>query len=163
MLKVLITLDGSSTADQALGVARELLAGKETDVTLLHVIPRHLIYTKAGTVPAESYDPDEEQIVSTILLNAAEHELRTAGVGPTLKKEVHAGDPAEVILTIAEADGVDLIILGSRGLGAARRFLLGSVSTKVTTHAHCAVLVAHPASGRHSASAATTDERVAVR
>jgi nucleotide-binding universal stress UspA family protein len=38
----------------------------------------------------------------------------------------------------------DLIIMGSRGLNAASRFLLGSTSQKVTTHAHCAVLVVRP-------------------
>jgi nucleotide-binding universal stress UspA family protein len=53
------------------------------------------------------------------------------------------GDPAELILQAAALDHTDLIIMGARGLNAAQRFLLGSVSTKVTAHAHCAVLVVH--------------------
>lgn len=51
---------------------------------------------------------------------------------------------ADLILTAAENHDTDLTVLGSRGLNAASRFLVGSTSTKVTTHAHCPVLVVHP-------------------
>jgi nucleotide-binding universal stress UspA family protein len=69
--------------------------------------------------------------------------VKEVGLGPTIKKEIEVGDPAELILRAAAIDHSDLIIMGARGLNAAQRFLLGSVSTKVTTHAHCAVLVMH--------------------
>jgi nucleotide-binding universal stress UspA family protein len=51
------------------------------------------------------------------------------------------GDAATMILDEAEADGADLIVLGTRGLGSGKRWLLGSVSTKVLHHATCDVLV----------------------
>ena len=143
-MKVLIALDGSAHSDQALELAQDLLAGKPAAVTVLHVIPRHLIYGKGGPVVAECYDPDAEQTASRALLEEAATRLRAAGVGPAITKEIEVGDPAEAILAVAANDGMDLIIMGSRGLNAAKRFLLGSVSTKVSTHAHCAVLVAHP-------------------
>ena len=54
MFKVLVALDGSPASEQALTLARELLAGKQAEVTLFHVIPRHLIYGKGGPVVAES-------------------------------------------------------------------------------------------------------------
>lgn len=144
MLSVLIALDGSGASDQALSLACELLSGKQARVTLLHVIPRHLIYGKGGPVVAECYDPDAEQIASRELLAAAARRLADAGVGPTLLKEIEVGDPSDLILLAAERDNTALIILGSRGLNAAQRFLLGSVSTKVVSHARCAVLVSHP-------------------
>lgn len=143
-MKVLIALDGSAASEQALDLARELLCGKQAEITVLHVIPRHLIYGKGGPVVAECYDPDEEHAVSRTLLDSAQARLRAGGVGPTITTEIEVGDPADAILTVAADEGIDLIIMGSRGLTAARRFLLGSVSTKVTTHAPCAVLVAHP-------------------
>ncbi len=103
--KVLIAVDGSTSAKQALEFARELLAGKESAVTLFHVIPQHTIYGRAEVA--------------------------------------------------AENDDADLIIMGSRGLNAASRFLVGSTSTKVATHAHCAVLVVHPKRTTASASKET--------
>ena len=55
--------------------------------------------------------------------------------------EAH-GDPADALVRQAEDDGADLIVVGTRGLNAAQRALLGSVSTKVVHHAaKCDVLV----------------------
>jgi len=61
---------------------------------------------------------------------------------PEAEVRVSEGDPREEILTVAEEWGADLIVLGARGLGAFKGFLLGSVSQAVTRHAHCPVLVA---------------------
>ena len=144
MFKVLIALDGSPISEDALTLATTLLVGKESDTTLLHVIPRHLIYGKGGPVVAECYDPGEEQAASKALLDAAATRLRQAGIGPVVMTEIEVGDPADIIVRAAEANEADLIVMGSRGLNAAQRFLLGSVSSKVATHAACAVLVAHP-------------------
>ena len=49
-------------------------------------------------------------------------------------------DPADEILKLSERDSYDLIVLGTRGLSGIRKFLLGSVSSKITEHAKCAVL-----------------------
>lgn len=48
---------------------------------------------------------------------------------------------AEALIEVAEDTGADLIVVGSRGLNAAERFLLGSVSQKVAQHAPCTVMV----------------------
>ena len=53
-----------------------------------------------------------------------------------------AGDPAEAIERVAGQGQFDTIILGSRGLGAVARFLQGSVSEHVATHANATVIVA---------------------
>ena len=53
-----------------------------------------------------------------------------------------AGDPATAILDAADESDSDLIVMGTRGLGTAERWLIGSVSDKVLHHAHCSVLVA---------------------
>ena len=44
--------------------------------------------------------------------------------------------PVDVIVNVAARDHVDLIVLGSRGLGGLESFLLGSVSDRVLHHAH---------------------------
>ena len=54
---------------------------------------------------------------------------------------LRSGDPDKEILRTAEALGVGVIVVGSRGLGAVSRALMGSVSDSVVRHAHCPVLV----------------------
>ena len=54
---------------------------------------------------------------------------------------LRSGDPDKEIIRTAEALGVGLIVIGSRGLGAISRALIGSVSDSVVKHAHCPVLV----------------------
>lgn len=159
MLKVLIAVDGSGSAKQALEFARDLLAGKESAVTLFHVIPQHIIYGRAG-VAAEAYDMPAERASSMALLEESAQQLQAAGVGPTIDKQLAVGDPADLILTAAENDDIDLVIVGSRGLNAASRFLVGSTSTKVTTHAHCPVLVAHPKQTTAPASKETVAQTI---
>jgi nucleotide-binding universal stress UspA family protein len=53
------------------------------------------------------------------------------------------GEPGHSIVAAAEAEGADLIVVGTRGLDRAGRFLLGSVSDYVVYHSACPVLVAH--------------------
>lgn len=51
------------------------------------------------------------------------------------------GQPVSVIVSIAEQERASLIVLGSRGMGSFKSFLIGSVSDGVVHHAHCPVLV----------------------
>lgn len=51
------------------------------------------------------------------------------------------GEAADAILDIAEEQGVDLIIVGNKGMTGAKRFLLGSVPDKISHHAPCSVLI----------------------
>lgn len=55
--------------------------------------------------------------------------------------EMLHGDPAFVILDSAVRHGARMIVVGSRGMKAIKRFLLGSVSEKVLVHAACSVLI----------------------
>jgi len=67
---------------------------------------------------------------------------RAGGMAATFL--VWEGDPGEAIVNAAEAEGVDLIVVGSHGRGPVGRFLLGSVSDFVVRHAGCPVLVVRP-------------------
>jgi nucleotide-binding universal stress UspA family protein len=59
----------------------------------------------------------------------------------TVHTEVLIGSPAEEIIKMAADRKVDLIVMGSRGLGTLVGLLLGSQINKVISHAHCPVLV----------------------
>ena len=79
------------------------------------------------------------------VLEKAQGILKAEGVSSKtiLSSAVSAADD---ILDTAEKDGTDLIIIGNRGLGsAATRFLMGSVASKVATHAPCSVYIVKPA------------------
>ncbi|HLB03848.1 MAG TPA: universal stress protein, partial [Gaiellaceae bacterium] len=64
-----------------------------------------------------------------------------AGAGVEATFVEGSGDPADVIVQEAEDVGADLIIVGTRGLNVAKRWLLGSISTKVVHHSPCDVLI----------------------
>lgn len=51
------------------------------------------------------------------------------------------GDPAAEILRVAETEGCDLVVVGSRGQGAFKSLLLGSVSDHIIHHTYCPVLI----------------------
>lgn len=86
------------------------------------------------------------------LASASEYLRRVAdGLSPrgfTVETRVAEGDPAAVILILAEKAGVDLIITGARGLHGLKRWFLGSVSRKVMIHATKSVLIVHGDSDR---------------
>lgn len=147
-MKVLMALDNSQGSQRALELAAQWLEGRDAAVTVLHVIAEHVLYGRAGAAPAEVYDLTQERERTDHLLNDALQYLREAHAGTTFSTLIRIGDPEALILEAAADEGADLIIMGSRGLGAAGRLLLGSVSTHVVTHAHTAVLVVHPQSGK---------------
>jgi nucleotide-binding universal stress UspA family protein len=64
---------------------------------------------------------------------------RAAGVNA--RTHARQGDPADVIVELAEERSADLIIVGNKGMTGAKRFLLGSVPDKISHHAPCSVLI----------------------
>ena len=94
------------------------------------------------TVPWAGVDlNDEMQKAATTAVEKAVTKLRAGAESSRLKiiTRVLAGSPKRVILEEADAFEADLIVLGSRGLGAWDRMLLGSVSQTVAAHAKCSV------------------------
>jgi nucleotide-binding universal stress UspA family protein len=67
---------------------------------------------------------------------------RTVGVPVSFL--VWDGDPGDMIVSAAEAENVDMVVVGSHGRSAVGRFFLGSVSDHVVRHATCPVLVVRP-------------------
>ena len=61
--------------------------------------------------------------------------------GVSAKVVERKGDAAAMIIEEAEKEGTDMIVMGTRGLNGAQRWLLGSVSSRVVQHAPCNVLV----------------------
>lgn len=81
-----------------------------------------------------------KEAADSALINAKK-KAEEAGYTKISFREVIDVDPALVIVEQADEIGVDLIVMGSRGLGFMRSFIVGSVSNKVIANAHCAVTI----------------------
>lgn len=139
-MKILLAVDGS---DQSYEAAR----------ALGHLAPAEsLIVLHAVNVPEPAYPmmmPEVSQELYTTVERAMKEDgqrllERTVSVLPfntgAPTKRLELGHPADVILAVADTERVGLIVLGARGLGPVPELLLGSVSHRIITHAHCPVL-----------------------
>lgn len=134
MKKILVAYDGSEPALHALDQAAELAtAFAGSVVTVVSVVPVH-----PGRVPV---DPWDDRVVHQQELDAAVAHLAKRGV--KAERLEPAGDPAPTIERLAVEGGFDTVVVGTRGKGAATRFLQGSVSEHVATHAASTVVVVH--------------------
>jgi nucleotide-binding universal stress UspA family protein len=132
MSKILVAYDGSASAKRALAEAARLANGEPVSVvSVAEPLPR-FGRAPAMVVPEESEERERE-------LDEAGALLAAAGVKATIVER--KGDPATRIVDEAEREHVDLIVMGTRGLGRGQRLLLGSVSDEVLRHAPCRVLV----------------------
>jgi nucleotide-binding universal stress UspA family protein len=79
---------------------------------------------------------EEEKVISKVASLA-----KTRGVGTVEKIVRQMGSAAEGITDYAEKNGVDLIVVGTRGMEGVKRLVFGSVASGVVSHAKCSVLV----------------------
>jgi nucleotide-binding universal stress UspA family protein len=84
----------------------------------------------------------------------AQEQTRFTKTGWTVRTEVREGHAADKIVQRATDLGANLVVVGSRGLGGIRRFVLGSVSQQVMTYTPCSVLVAREQPDNDDATAA---------
>jgi nucleotide-binding universal stress UspA family protein len=140
--QILLAVDGSDEAKQATQAATELSRETGSEVHLVYVLPTpaqligHHLYSDEIR---ESLIGGAERDAETFLKEQAE-KVSSDG-GKVAETHFRSGDPDKEILRAAEALGVGLIVIGSRGLGAVSRALMGSVSDSVVRHAHCPVFV----------------------
>ena len=139
---ILLATDGSDEAARATEAATELSRENGSEVHVVYVLPTpaqligHHLYSDEIR---ESLIGGAERDAETFLKEQAEK--ISSGGGKVAETHLRSGDPDKEILRTAEALGVGLIVIGSRGLGAISRALIGSVSDSVVKHAHCPVLL----------------------
>jgi nucleotide-binding universal stress UspA family protein len=142
--KILVPVDGSLYASGAVGMAAELAKSYGSSIFLLHVI-RDLILPKeiVAMIKAGEITESRMQILqdsADIILNNAQKDLGQAGIS-TATRECLLGDPASKILEYAQENGIDLIVIGHRGLGPTQGFL-GGVARKLVNITSISVLIA---------------------
>ena len=141
--KILLPSDGSAYSLRAAKLALELAVKNQSQVEILVVTPRLPIMAALDSPTPPISDDDQlfevNQISQQIIADTAAVFIAQ---NIPYRSKVLTGNPAEVILQEAADEKSDLIIIGTRGQSGISRFLLGSVSSKVVSHAHCSVLVA---------------------
>lgn len=138
---IVVGTDGSETAVRAVTEAIDLAAVDGARLVVVTAFERHH-KAEDDRIPAE---------VRWMLTDSNEAERHArhgrelaheGGVGDVVVQAME-GDPSEKLLETAEDFDADLIVVGSVGLTASTRFILGSVAGNVLHHAPCDVLVVH--------------------
>jgi nucleotide-binding universal stress UspA family protein len=139
---ILLATDGSDEAGLATQAAAELSKATGSEVHIAYVLP-----TEAQLIGPHAY-PDE---IKESLVERAERDARSfleeqaervsSEGGKVAETHLRAGHPDKELIRLAGVLGVGTIVMGSRGIGAIERMLIGSVSESVVRHAHCPVYV----------------------
>lgn len=138
---ILVPLDGSLRAEQALPVAARLAQASGGTVVLLRVVRFHTEF-----VPYPAVDPGIRQTLNEADLVEARDYLECITRVSSLNG-VHTetiaiqGQAAETILSIVDTHHIDLIVLNSHGYTGMKRWVLGSVAEKVARLAPVPVLL----------------------
>ncbi|MGH8677918.1 MAG: universal stress protein [Burkholderiales bacterium] len=128
-MRVLVAVDGSANSDRAVRHLIDLVPEwGPMEVLLLNVQPP-MTYIELLTSPREELIAQLTQSAGREASQSAIALLNAAGVPYTL--HIVAGYPGETIAQFARKQGCDLIVMGTRGMGAIPNLLLGSVATKV--------------------------------
>jgi nucleotide-binding universal stress UspA family protein len=134
---VLVGTDGSDTAAVAVAHAVELATRTGAELIIASAYRRPPTDTSSPFGPAESWTGDD---VARSILDAEEKRF---GDRVTLRTVLREGHPADVLIDLAEEERVDLIVVGSKGMSGAKRYVMGSVPNNISHHAPCHVLIVH--------------------
>lgn len=143
--RIVIGFDGSNGSQRALGKAVELAKLCNSHLNILTVYRHHSMLEASVSMVRGSVDFGgnlDKQMSETAreTANYAKKIALDAGV-EKVSAFIKSGPPARTLVTFAKKREADLIVVGSRGMGATESYLLGSVSHKVTGLAECPVLV----------------------
>jgi nucleotide-binding universal stress UspA family protein len=157
---LLVAIDGSPDADRALTQAIDLAESEHARLTLFSAVatPPTAAYIGGGGAVAAAFAANAQAETERILREAVERVPDGVSVSTVL-----GGEPVRLALIHQITSGHhDLVVMGSRGRGALRSVLLGSVSHHVLHHSPVPVLIvrAQPERGRESSrDRAATDRR----
>jgi nucleotide-binding universal stress UspA family protein len=133
--KILVGFDGSGQAEKAVDTALALANSLDSKLLVFSVArpPEPATMVELDAMLSDAREHFEEKFTG-IRQRARDLEVE-------LETDIAVGHPIEQIVHRAEADHIDLIILGRRGTSRFEKMLVGSTSEKVLRYAHCPVMV----------------------
>jgi nucleotide-binding universal stress UspA family protein len=133
--QILVCCDGSKYSEKAIRTACNLAKLHESELTLIHVIDKT---RKSDILAGSEYTEILRKYAKEVMENAQKITNQEGIKAKTITKE---GNVANEIVKYSKESKADLIIIGSKGLGAVVKFLLGSISSKIANHSLCSVLI----------------------
>jgi len=149
---ILVAIDGSADAERALGHAIDLAASENAKLTIFSAVPAPppFAYATPGAAALGDLGAQARTETEEIVSAALDRVPADVSVSSVIKEE-----PAkQALLKQIVAGGHDLVAMGSRGRGAVRSALLGSVSHHVLHHCDVPVLIVHAERDAGQAAAA---------
>lgn len=155
--KVLVPVDYSPHATEALHYAASLADPSVSELLVVHVIAKEFTALHRRSAPPLPYPPMYAAMAQaaspmtplTIDLRqkadtALEQYLAVQLPGRAVGRRVEVGRPCAQILLVAEREQVNLIVMGTHGRTGLSRMVMGSVAEQIVRHAPCPVLTVKP-------------------
>jgi nucleotide-binding universal stress UspA family protein len=131
---VAVGTDGSATAEEAVRQAADIARRYGAKLVLLSAFPSAGGFAAYADIELEWASSSKAQVRT--ILKRSETALREDGIECESRSD--EGDPADVLVRLAEECGADLLVIGNKGM---KRRVLGSVPNTVTRKADCSVMV----------------------
>lgn len=141
---VLVGTDGSDSSLRA--VDRAAAIARDAGATLLlatayRPLSEREVRSAAGALGEDAYRVSGSTPAEEVLVDASGR-AKAAGATDVQRAAVE-GDPVDVLVELVESHGVDLIVVGNRGLNSLAGRVLGSVPANISHRAACDVLIVH--------------------
>lgn len=134
--RVLLPTDGSETADRAIEQAIDIANKYDAAFHALFVVDETepVLNVRGSDASIDRREAEGEEVVDGVIERATQASVSS------VTRSVQRGEPAETILEYVDANGIDLVVMGTHGRSGLDRHLLGSVAEKVVRHADASVL-----------------------
>ncbi|MBM7856134.1 nucleotide-binding universal stress UspA family protein [Desulfohalotomaculum tongense] len=139
--KILTPVDGSERSKKAAVHAADLAEKFGAQLTILHVVsslPSYYInsdrLSSIQKTLLDEFIKEGQQVLTKIKWDLSKKDV-------DIKTSLVVGNPADEICKLAHQESFDLIVMGSRGLGEIKGYIMGSISNRVVRHARCPVLI----------------------
>ena len=145
--RILVPLDGSPVANEAIASAKELAEVLGAEITLVGAVPPPIYAYTYTDMPQELPEQlDDEQAALHRYLEEVANDLRTTG--RIVRTEVAFDAPVSAISDVAREKEIDVIVMSTHGSGGVTRLVMGSVANGVIRRANVPVVVVRPAAHR---------------
>lgn len=148
--RVLVPLDGSPFAEEALGPAGELAEALGAEVLLVRTVETPLPYSPVVGVPYRGMDPEGDLARAREYLESVADKLRAHA--KAVDVYAAAGPASTTIGKVAREERVDLVVMATHGYGGLSRFVLGSVATSVLRRSDVPLLLVRPVAVQQAAA-----------